>query len=470
METWAQAMIKELDASRMTNGHIGLVRRYLRGEHDIPYMPEDATGEFKMLAEQAVTNLLPLISGGFANRLRVDGYRSGRSADNVEGWEFWQVQKLDSRQTIPMRGAIEYGTAYVVLEGDRVRTPAARKTWAWYEDDEAEFPLAGIIETGVRIAEDGAVLTRYEFWHEGTVTPYERTSGRTLGIADDPGKLRDGRDIQVGALAKVGPARRHGRGGVPWVRFRDRMDDEAVGVIRPLIRIQNRINASVFYLLMALHYASFRQRWGTGLSIPRDRNEFLDDGVTPNPNFGKPIEPFKAAVNRLWVSESSDTKFGDFQQTDTSGHLAAIESAMKDLITAGSASPLLKVGDLANVGVDAIDVLNDTMHKQVEALQESFAGSWEALFALRGIGDPSAAVRWRDVGPKSFTQVIDGLTKLHSIGAPAEGLFELVPDITDQMLERWIKLAERPTDTDNLADAIRRQGAPAAGEAVPAAE
>lgn len=460
MDNWADALIRELDAMRADSGHIGLVRRYLKGDHDIPYMPPDATDEFRMLAQQSITNWLPLISGTFAKALYVDGYRTGRSADNVAGWDVWQRNRLDAKQTIPMRGAVEYGTAYVAVEGQKIRTLSARKAHAWYEDDDAEYPLAGIVETGVRIATNGDVLTRYELFHGAQVLTYERLSGRRLGVPDDPANPRDGRDVQIGRLELVA-TREHGHDFVPWVRFRDRLDDEAQGIIRPLINLQNRINASVFYLLMALHYASFRQRWGTGLIIPRDKAEFLEDGVTPNPNYGKPIEPFKAAVNRLWVSESGDARFGDFQQTDVTGHLSAYENAVKTMISIASASPLIMVGDLANIAVEAIATLNDAMNKQVDAFKNLFGEAWESVLMLVGVGDPSARVRWRKTEPQSFAQVVDGLVKLSQIGAPAEGLFELVPDLTDQQIEQWTALAARPSDTAQLADAINRQAAPA---------
>src|SRR5690606_41030762 len=112
----------------------------------------------------------------------------------------------------------------------------------------------------------------------------ERVSGRRLGVVDDPGNMRDGTSIEIGKLVKLGSPRTHGSDHVPWVRFRDRLDDEAQGVVRPLIPAQDRVNASIFYLNMLLHYAAFKQKWATGIKVPRDTQEFLSDG-SKNPNF-----------------------------------------------------------------------------------------------------------------------------------------------------------------------------------------
>lgn len=466
MLNWADAMIRELDQSRGDGGHIGLVRNYLAGDQPRPYMPEDADGEFNRLAAQSITNYLPLIGGGFNKSLFVDGFRTGRSADNVDGWEIWLDNGMASRQKITMRGAIDYGTAYVAVEGSKIRTLRPWKSWAWYEDDDDKYPLAALADVGSRIADDGTVLARYEFWYQGSVSVYERTTGRHAGIAEDPANPRDGRDISIGALTKVGE-RRHGKDYVPWIRFRDRLDDAATGVVRPLIPLQDRINASVFYLLMALHYASFRQRWASGLIIPRDMQKTLPDG-SDNPNYNRPIEPFKAAVNRLWVSESTETKFGDFQQTSVDGHLSAIENAVATLVTIGQASPLLGSGNnISNVAVESVAAFNESFNSQTEEYQNLFGEQWAATLAEAGASDKGARIRWRDNEPRSFAQVVDGLVKLNQIGAPAEGLFEMVPGITDTQLEEWKTLANRPTDTALLADAIARQTAPAVPGAVP---
>jgi len=469
VEKWVDAMCRELDQSRSRNGHIGLVRRYLHGDHDIPYMPDDADGEFNAIARQSITNYLPLISGTFGRLLYVDGYRSGRSATNSDAWELWVKNRLPAKQIIAMQGAIDYGTSYVVVEGDKIRPLKATKSHAWYEDDDADYPLAGLAEVGTRIDDKGNVLTRYEFWYGDTVHIYERVTGRRLGDVDDPANLRDGTAVEIGTLTKV-DERKHGKNFVPWVRFRDRLDDVAQGVVRPLIPLQDRVNATVFYLLMALHYASFRQRWATGIQIPRDTQEKLPDG-SPNPGFGKPIEPFKVAVHRLWVSNSPNAKFGDFEQTDVTGHLASIENAIATLLTLGRSSPLLGQGNkISNVAIESVAALNASMNSQVEAFKNNFGASWDMVLELTGRGDPKATVRWRNNEPRSFAQVVDGLLKLAQMGVPPRGLFEMVPGVTDVQLEQWHQYAQEPTDTDRLVDVIRRQTAPTVADDAPVSE
>lgn len=472
MNEWVAAMAQELDQLQRPSGHIGLVRRYLRGDHARPEVPKDADGEFRAIVAHSVANFLPLISGSFGRALYVDGYRSGRSADNAPAWDVWTANRMRAKQSIPMQGAIDYGTAYVAVEGEKITPLNPRKTHAWYEDAYDDFPIAGLTETGVRYRSDGAVMVRYEFWYGGTVQTYERVSGRRVGVVDDPGNMRDGTSIEIGKLVKLGSPRTHGSDHVPWVRFRDRLDDEAQGVVRPLIPAQDRVNASIFYLNMLLHYAAFKQKWATGIKVPRDTQEFLSDG-SKNPNFGRPIEPFQAAVHRLWISENPEAKFGEFSQSEVTGHLAAIENAVATLLTLGRSSPLLAAGNkISNVAVESVAALNASMNAQIAHFQELFGASWDLVFELTGKGDPGATSRWRNHEPQSFAQVVDGLVKLNQMGAPARGLYEMVPGITDTQIEQWNALAQEPTETDRLAAALRRQSAPAPAEVddVPGAE
>lgn len=463
----ATDMIRDLDALTQSNGHIGRVRRYLKGDQDLPFTPLDATPEYRSIARKSITNWVALVSETFAKSLFVDGYRIGRSQNNVEAWSrYWQANQMDARQTIPMRGAIDYGTAYVLVRpgdtGPVIKCLPAHKTYALYADDDDEYPIYAIARVGETL--EGEPL--YDFYMGDSVYRFKRTGAKRMtGVPDDPYDPNDGSELRArsGTLTLISTTK-HGMGDfVPWVRFRDRLDDEAVGLIRPLLNQQDQINELQFAKNMAIRYASFRQRWATGLAIPRDERETILNSKgeeVSNPNFGKPLDDLKAALDRLWVSESPDSKFGDFAQTDVSGHLQAYKSAVQTLIALGQTSPLVMGSEISNLSTEALAILNDSMNRKVRELQVLFGEAWEQVFALAAIAegeeyDPAAQVRWRDTEPRSFAQIVDGLMKLHSIGAPAEGLFEMVPGLTDTDIERWTELVKRPSDLDRLTDAMR---------------
>lgn len=439
-------------------GLAGKVRRYLDGFHDLPYMPRGAKAEYIHLARRSITNWLPLVTGTFVKGLFVDGYRVARSKDNAKAWDYWQVNGLDARQTIAHRGALDYGVSYVkVLKGKPaplIRPLDPLKSVAFYEEDDAEWPTYALEITGR--TKDGAVM--FAFYDDTSVYTGQMGKGTTAP--------------EISSIAD------HGMGVCPWVRFRERLDGCSVGIIAPLIPVQDRVNEAVFSLLVALQYASFRQRWATGLAIPVDEDEFLPTPENapagyepvPNPNFGKASEPFQAAIDRLWVTDEETAKFGDFAQTEVSGHLSAYDSAVKTLAALGEISPHILLGDLVNISADALAAINEATQAKKDEYQTLFGESWEQVLRLAALADgnpsdandTSASVRWRDTEARSFVRVVTGLgLMVEQLGVPPQATWDRIPGVDETDVARWEQMAKTNDGMTALADAINRQGQPA---------
>ena len=433
----AERLDGELDTDLQREGRLGLVRRYLDGDHNAPYMPRGAQEEYKHLAKVAITNWTPLLGDTYAKGLFVDGYRPAKSADNSTPWNYWQANGLDARQTIAHRGALDYGTSYaLVLPGTvgNKRTPYMRplsplRSAAWYQDDDDEFPEIGLRRKGATV--DGTRLI----------------------------EILDNKSVYTFALPKnshkwiLSADEEHGLGVTPFVRFRDRLGDEATGIIRPLLNIQDRINEIVFSTLIALQYASFRQRWATGLAIPEDEN-------------GNPVEPFQAAVNRLWVSEDDTARFGDFAQTELSGHHGFYESTVRSLAAVAQISPNILTGDLVNLSADALAQMEASTQRKIAEYETLFGESWESAFRLAALaaGDKAAAadtdaqVRWRDTEARSMAQTVDALGKMaQMLQIPVEALWEKVPGVTDQDVIYWKSLREDGDVVGEILGELTRQ-------------
>ncbi|WGH21352.1 portal protein [Arthrobacter phage Emotion] len=435
----AERLDAELEADLdPKEGRLGKVKRYLNGDHDDPYMPKGARAEYKHLAKRAITNWTPLISDTFAKGLFVDGYRPAKAAENAAPWTYWQANGLDARQAIAHRGALDYGTAYTLTLPGTVaskRIPFWRplsplRSAAWYRDVDDDYPELGLRRLGDTF--DGTRLLEI----------YDKDNVYTFAKPKDSGWV----------LSKP---EEHGMGVVPFVRFRDRLDGEAQGIIRPVINLQDRVNEIVFATLIALQYASFRQRWATGLAIPEDED-------------GNPIEPFQSAIDRLWVAEDDTAKFGDFAQTELSGHMSAYESTVKTLAAVSQISPNILTGDLVNLSAEALAQLQSSTQYKIGEYETIFGESWESGFRLAAhaagdsvnSADTSAQVRWRDTEARSLAQTVDALGKMaQMLSVPVEALWEEIPGITQDDVERWKTLRESTDVLSALtADFTRQTG------------
>jgi len=455
------ALAAQLDAALEADlepilGRLGKVKRYLDGDHDLPYMPNGAQKEYKALAERSITNWTPLLSDTFAS-IAVDGYRPAKASDNSEAWGYWQANKLDARQAIAHRGALEYGASYtLVLPGtlQTRRVPVIRplsplRSLAWYQDEDDEYPEVALQRKGTTT--DGTRL----------IDVFDKDGVYTFALPKDDEKWI------------LSSSAEHGLGVTPFVRFRERIDGEARGVIRPMFNIQDRINEVVFSTQIALQYASFRQRWATGMAIPME--PILDEDGKPTGE-ERAVEPFKSAVDRLWVAEDETVRFGDFAQTEMSGHGQAYDSAIRDFVSISQTAGSILTGDLINLSGDALAEVRAATDRRSEQHQLLFGEAWESTLRLGataagnpGAADEAAQVRWR-VGDNSLAATVDALGKLATmLTVPVEGLWERIPGVTSTDIEYWKSLREADPLAELTAE-IARQGRDTDSEPSPAAE
>jgi hypothetical protein len=448
------------------DGAMAKVRAYLKGDQALPYMPNTPSyriaSEYSDIAKRAVSNWLPLVSDTFVKRLFVEGYRATDAFDNSKPWEYWQANGLDARQTIVHRSAIEYGVSYVlVLPGSLGDSPDAAmpyikpiapgRAMAWYNEPDDEWAEYAIEYVGKDLK--GAEIVR--LYDDQNVYTFTKDAGTIESANDGAGAPR-----LIKPEYELTNTVKHGLGKVPLVRFRERLEDRPYGAIYPLLPDQDKINEITFSIHMAFQFGVFRQRWATGMAIPLDEN-------------GKQLPPFQAGIDRLWVSEDTETKFGEFQQTDVSNHLIAYRDAVKTFAAHAAIDPNMLTGDVVNVSAASLGSLKDSTTQQVEQYKMIFGESWEQVFRLAAVADPTAPsrdaedlmsqTRWRDDTSSEFLNTVQGLAMLsEKLGVPGEALWEKVPGMSDQDIAHWHEVADKQADTDpiaTLAAQLNKQGA-----------
>ena len=84
---------------------------YYRGIQDDPYAPEGVNNEYLALRQQAKANWLKLCMDTPIQRLRAEGFRTGRdaAADRTTWVDVWQPNSLDSRQRIVYTQMVVHG-------------------------------------------------------------------------------------------------------------------------------------------------------------------------------------------------------------------------------------------------------------------------------------------------------------------------------------------------------------------------
>ncbi|MFI7315468.1 phage portal protein [Streptomyces venezuelae] len=431
---------------------------YLHGRHDDPYMPPQADDEYRLLARRSVSNWLPLLVGTPAQALYVDGFRSGKPAGGLPApvetsspeWEHWQRSRLDARQAAIYRGALTYGHSFTVTERGRagqVRTKglSALRTAALYEDPaNDDTPYAALTVTAWPAGDTRGRARMWDAQHEYTVT--------FRGLDDEKG-------IAVARL------RRHGASECPVTRFASLVDLEGrtLGVIEPMIALQNRINQTIFDLLVAQTYASVKVRTATGMAPPIRRDPETGEPVLDEN--GNPIPlPINHNARRFLFAEDPDVKFGSLDETPLGGFIDSVDMSIRHLAAVSQTPPHHLLGQIANLSAEALLAAETALSRKIAEFRTAFGESWERVFRLAaelsggsGSDDYKGEVIWRDMESRSLAQAADALGKLkEQLGIPAKGLWRRVPGVTQTEFEDWEELAEDEDSVRQLSTAITR--------------
>jgi hypothetical protein len=429
---------------------------YVQGQHDDPYMPAFADDEYRLLAKRSTSNWMPLLVGTPAQALYVDSFRRGRSvqafqpAGPLPEWAHWQRSRLDARQAAVHRGALTFGHSFALTEKTRagkVQTKglSAMRTAALYEDPaNDDTPYAALTVTR-RPGGDTPGVAR--MWDASTEY---RVTFTAYGDAD---------------RVRVSVVRKHGASECPVTRFAAAVDLEGrtVGVVEPMIALQNRINQTVFDLLVAQTYASFKVRTATGMAPPIRRDA---DGEPVLDDNGQPIPlPVNVNAKRFLFAEDPDVTFGSLAETPLGGFIDSIDMSIRHLSAISQTPPHHLLGQIANLSAEALLAAETALSRKIEEFRKSFGESWERVFRVAAeldgnttsADDFAGEVLWRDMEMKSLAQSADGLGKLaDSLGIPKRGLWSRVPNVTATEISEWEQIREDDDAELQLAQSIRR--------------
>ena len=432
------------------------LEQYHRGEHDLPFAPKGISHEYKDLMEISKAPWLRLVTKTPVQRLRVDGIRTTRSADADEDrWlNVWKANGLDSRQRVVYTDAVVHGRGIFgvwpnVQDKSKpiVRPESPRSIYIRPKDDdpfESDWAIKAFGATGAKWNDANPVNTAI-IYDETSFVRFER----------------DGDDWIV-RNSGVNPL-----GKIPFVEFSPSVDAEGrhESMIRPLIPMQKSIDVLRFDLLLAAQFAAYRQRIVTGydpvIRDPEtgepmwkkgpDGNILLDPNGNPMPQVSSPGRP---GVDRMMIFDGADAKVFDLPESNLSNYVTVVNNLVQHLAAVSQVPPQYLLGGLANLSGEALAAAESTLAALVADMQLSFGASFEQVMTLAGIAagddDMPSEVIWGDGQARSFSQTVDGIQKLVSIGFPREAGFEMLPSATLEKVRRWMQMIEEEAENPYL--------------------
>jgi hypothetical protein len=416
--------------------------RYLEGEQPLQYMAKAMEDEIGDRVHQLIINILRYGAEAYENRLDIEGFRyRGASSSDEDLWRMWQANGLDEQSQQGHLDSIALRRTYVIVgSGD--------------EDDAdplvtVESPFQVFAERDPRTRKVSAAIKR---WQEGEGN--DKVQRATLYLPNSTESFA----FFKNEWWSTGPADEHELGRVPVVPLVNNpriLRPDGRSEFSDVISVADALNKMATDMMVSGEYHAMPRRWATALTA----DDFVDKD-------GNPIGVWSRDAGRLWATESKDTKFGQFNETD----LKVFHESMKLLIQIGSQLLALPPHYTSFVGenptsADAIRSSETQLVKRVERKQTYLGGAWEDVQRLvlrikTGKWDPAALkleTVWRDPSTPTIAQKADAVTKLVQTGVlPIEQAREdlgYTQEQRDRMLEMDARAKSNP-DIANLTRAV----------------
>lgn len=405
---------------------------YFDGVQPLAFATSTYRAEFETMVKSISDNWMPIVVEAVNERMHVDGFRFGDdpSAD-ADAWLIWQENGLDCDSELLHLDAFKYGVSAALV---------------WLDEDTGRPVITVEHPTEVCVAHaPGTARKRVaavKSWHDD----WEDVHYANLYLPEITYKFAspDG-NAWLEFEAVPNPV-----GIVPVVAFRNRLDTfgRARSELDGFLSTQDQINKLVADMMVASEFAAFRQRWATGMEIPKD------------PDTGLAIQPFKASVNRLWVNPSEDGKFGDFGATDLKNYIDAITARIQSLASRSRTPPhyLLSSGVVPNA--ESTKAAETGLISKVRSRQRAFGEAWEDVmrlaFAMTGDArkdEVKAEAIWRDPETRSESEHMDALIKQLALGVPKEALWSAA-GYTPTEIGRFKVMLQEQALTDFMATPV----------------
>ncbi|MEP7213503.1 MAG: phage portal protein [Acidobacteriota bacterium] len=401
----------------LNNLRVGAARytryeRYYRGEHDLSFATEKFKNTFGSLFREFALNLCPAVCDAVRDKLKITGFSvedssGGRSVDaNIR--RIWQANRMSLRAAEVHKEVLKNGDAYAIVWPDAAGRAAihpnrAANCTAFYDES------PGTVIRAAKYWRTPDRLTRLNLFYPDRIEKYVTTK-------QNEGWLPDAKEFVP--LADE-PVVSNPFGVVPVFHFANNADIGMPGSseLEAALPIQDGLNKSVLDMLVAMEFSAFRQRWAAGIEI-----EYDDDG--------KAIAPYQAGIDRLWVSNSPETRFGDFDSANLEQFLKVKDSFRTDIASVTGTPLYYLMPQLRGFpSGESLRKAETRFLAKVRDRQESFGQVWADVMAfaarVSGSGDLRLITEWEDAASQSEREILENIILKKQVGiSPEQALIE----------------------------------------------
>lgn len=233
-------------------------------------------------------------------------------------------------------------------------------------------------------------------------------------------------------------------GAVPLVELpnRSRLSAAPRSELRTVVPLQNAVNTLWAHLMTASDQRALPARVVLGMDRPV--REIVDETGEVVGEEDLPLDRFRS--DRLLWLEREGASIAEFSAADLAGYLDVINQAVEHIAAQTRTPGTYLTGKLVNVSAETLVASEAGLVAKVTERQRHFGAALREVMRLEALAGGEAgraeslalgSVVWRDPQFRSDAQYSDALVKLKAVGVPDEALWERIPGVTPDEIERW---------------------------------
>lgn len=419
---WRDVLYDELSKRKQGNER---QRRYYDGRHLLPTAPDTASEKYRRLAELGVTNMCGLIVDTVVERLVPKGIRLAPEADaDAALWrDAWQANGLDGDMPVAFEEALKVGVCPMLIWN--AEDPEGGVSWTIEDPDETIVAY----EAGSRRSRVAALKTYCDgddeyatVWTAAEVGAWKRTKNGTTASSvwlDDPDATKAGTN-PLGVVPVL-----------ELVTKRDIKGAPSPEISTSVIRLQDRINKTMFDAVVGAEEGAFPQRYSIGIEVETDED-------------GNPINPLKSGPAKVWAldaveGQETSAKVGQLEAYDVTQLISLAEASIKQLAAVSKTSVFYVLAGLTNVGADTIRLAEAAHVGKINGHKVRFGQVIEEGFALaakilqRDVQRADMEIDWAPSETRSPAELADAAIKLRTAGYPFAAIARYLGDTQDEV-------------------------------------
>jgi len=423
---------------------------YYDGDQRLAFATERFRTTFGHLFKEFAENFCAAVVDSLTDRLVVTGFRSSDATVTTENVNsqitgeqshskisvtdplgerasrIWQLNDMELKSQEVYRESLKCGDSYVIVWPDDQMFPAIFPQESWQCEVQYDPNNPKTILRALKIwYDDLEDRLRMNVYTETQIVKYITRDKVEGYIPDSPGNWR-----VFGTVPNI-------YGTVPVFHFPNRTPHKlGISELRDAIAIQDGLNKSVMDMMIAMEFASYKQRYIIGLDVEID------------PETGEPKDNFARnyGADRMMAIPDPDSKVGQFDATDL-GQFLRVQDKFWASAARVTGTPLhyffITSGDFPSG--EAMKSAEARFVKKIEDRQILFGQKWEQVmkFALLIEGPPAGEdvevePVWEDATSRSDAEIADTAVKKKAVGVSRSQILKELgydDDTISRMLE-----------------------------------